>query len=131
MPQPASLAEARENAQSQRPAYLCGNFRCRHPASEKLHECPQCGRVGNYVLASSVEAWNLIAGLLFVMIGLLLMSFGLFFVVGLFSGRLTAGEYGWWGTAILPAIGAVFLIGGISTIKGYSWFVWLLLLLKR
>ena len=88
-------------------------------------------RVGNFVLASSVEAWNLIAGLMFVMIGLLLMSFGLFFILGLASGWLTAGEHGWWGTAILPAIGAAFLIGGISTIKGPFWFVWLLLLLKR
>ena len=131
MPQPASLAGARENAQPQMPAYLCGNVRCRFRTYEKLFVCPQCGRVGNFVLASSVEAWNLIAGLMFVLIGLLLMSFGLFFVVGLASGRLTAGEHGWWGTAVLPAIGAVFLVGGISTIKGYSWFVWLLLVLKR
>ena len=131
MPQPASLFSARESAPPPGPAYLCGNVRCRYRTYEKLHNCPQCGRAGNFVLASTVEAWNLIAGLLFVMIGLLLMSFGLFFIVGLASGRLTAGEHGWWGTAILPAIAAVFLVGGISTIKGYSWFVWLLLLLKR
>ena len=131
MPQPATLFSARESAPPSGPAYLCGNFRCRYRTFDKLHDCPKCGRVGKFVLASTVAAWNLIAGLVFVMIGLGLMMIGLFFFLGLASGRLTPGEYGWWGTAILPATGAFFLVGGISTIKGYSWFVWLLLLVKR
>jgi hypothetical protein len=125
MPQPTSLAG------TQGPAYLCGNVRCRYQTYEKLRACPQCGRTGNFVLASSVAVWNLVAGIMFTMIGVLLTTFGVAFFVGLASGRLTPGEYGWWGTAILPAIGAVFVLGGISTIKGYSWFVWLLLIFKR
>ncbi len=132
MPLPTSSVGAPEPASKpEGPAYLCPNVRCRYRAYQKLHECPQCGRVGNFVLESFVKTWNLVAGLMFVMIGLMLMLMGLFFIVGVASGRLTNGSAGWWGNLILPAIAAVFILGGISTVKGHSWFVWLLLLLKR
>lgn len=133
MPLPTSAFGAPESASkpAEGPAYLCPNVRCRYRTYQKLHECLQCGRVGNFVPARFVEGWNLIAGLMFVTIGILIMLMGFFLILGVTTGRLTNGPYGWAGNLILPAIGAIFIPGGISTIKGYSWFVWLLLLLKR
>jgi hypothetical protein len=132
MPLPTSSFGAPKPASKpEEPAYLCPNVRCRYRAYQRLPECPQCGRVGNFVPESFVKTWNVLAGLMFVMIGLMLTVMGLFFIVGVASGRLTNGSHGWWVNLMLPAIAAIFILGGISTVKGHSWFVWLLLLLRR
>lgn len=131
MPIPTSSASERERNPPEGPAYLCPNVRCRFRVYQRLTQCPQCGRAGKFVLESFVKTWNLLAGLMFVMIGLMLMGIGLFFIVGVASGRLTNGSHGWEVNLILPAIAAIFILGGVSTIRGHSWFVWLLLLLRR
>ena len=95
MPLPTSSFGAPEPASNlEGLAYLCPNVRCRYRAYQRLHECPQCGRVGNFVPESSVKTWNLIAGLMFLMIGLGIMLMGFFFIVGVASGRLTNGSAG-------------------------------------
>ena len=131
MPLPSSLPRTENKADSQPPAtaYVCLNAFCRYRAYEKLHECPECGRAGAFMLVSDVEGRSVLLGLMFAMCGGGTLLFGLFFLVGAASGRLQA-DSGYSGTLIMIGIGVVcMIVPGISAIKRYTWLFWILRLL--
>lgn len=131
MPQPVSLfgVEQKTSTQPTGLAYVCVNFRCRFRAFERLHNCPACGRVGNFMLESDVQTRNLIAGIIFIVIGVLLITLAVLLLVVSatgFFGPQTEERPIWKPVLVIFGIGAILLCGGISTAKGHYWLVKLL-----
>jgi hypothetical protein len=129
MPQPQSLFDAQTSPPPAGPAYVCVNLRCRFQALEQLHKCPECGRVGNFILESSVQSRNLAAGIIFGVVGVVLILIALLILVasaaGYFSPQ-TEEKPIWKPLLLLFGLGAIFVGGGISTAKGSYWLVKLL-----
>ena len=111
------------------PAYLCVNLRCRFRAFEQLTRCPQCGRVGKFILESDVQSRNMIAGIIFGFVGAILILLAVLLLVASatgFFGPQTEERPIWKPVLLVFGLGVVFLFGGISTAKGSYWLVKLL-----
>jgi hypothetical protein len=104
--------------------YVCLNIECRYHSSQPFAVCPQCGHRNTFVTQSNMRSRGCIAGGLAFGVGCFLVLLAVF-VSFLFANKptpLRVNEVA--ALVVLYALGAVFLIGGISlAIGGGRWFI--------
>src|SRR5258705_11927451 len=126
LPTSVPRAKAERSPDKAEPAYVCPNPRCLARAYERLSRCPECGNPRPFWLESDLRQRYLAVGVVFSLIGIILILLALWLVVANASGYFghqTEEIPIWKPVAIISGIGALFLIGGIGTARGNPRFI--------
>jgi uncharacterized RDD family membrane protein YckC len=103
--------------------YMC--MFCSHRSNERLQVggCPHCGTAWPYGEAGALRALQVIAGLVFVVLGGFCLYVSAVALKGIFQGD----KIPWGIFAVTFGVGGTFVTGGVSSFLGKSWLFRLLL----
>lgn len=118
-----------ERIQSPPTVYTCANPMCNYEASEKLKKCPGCGRSA-FRTEGEMRAINLVFGIMFTGIGVMLLGIAIAVVIAdsVREPQFQSKPGAYW---LIFGISLVFLVGGISSIKGSNWLIRLIISFSR
>lgn len=124
-----STGRVLDRIQSPPPVYICANPTCNYEASEKLAKCPGCGRRA-FRTEEEIRAINLVFGIMFSAIGVGLLGVGVAVVIAdaYREPQFQSKPGAYW---MIFGIGLVFLVGGISSIKGSNWLIRVIISFSR
>jgi predicted ATP-dependent serine protease len=124
-----ATARALNQIQSPPTVYTCANPTCNYETSEKLAKCPGCGRRA-FRTEEEMRAINLVFGIMFTAIGVGLLGVGVAVIIAdsVREPQFQSKPGAYW---MIFGIGLVFLVGGISSIKGSNWLIRVIISFSR